>query len=315
MDFFDSREVVPVASGAAALHLALLSLNLQHGDEVIIPALAQAGLPTLVALAGGRPVLADIIAVELPVLDPADVEARLTPATRAIVVAHRHGHPAPLSELLHMVEVHHLKLIEDCTCALGARLGGQLVGTFGHLGVFALQAQPDGGGLITCVDVAQRRQLEGLRSSAAATDDNGLEHSLDITLSNGYRIDEAAAAAGVRRLAGLETELLQRRQLSAQARRDAEAHGVQTVFADGSADIATSADETVALLAENAEQLAALSARLAALGLVVRHPHALHHAAPFSHQLPRPALPRADEYCTRAVELPVTPDLERLADL
>jgi dTDP-4-amino-4,6-dideoxygalactose transaminase len=315
MGFFDGREVVPVASGAAALHLALLSLNLQHGDEVIIPALAQAGLPTLVALAGGRPVLADIIAVELPVLDPADVEARLTPATRAIVVAHRHGHPAPLRELLRMVEAHHLKLIEDCTCALGARLGGQLVGTFGQLGVFALQGQPDGGGLITCADVAQRRQLEGLRSSAAATDDNGLEHSLDITLSNGYRIDEAAAAAGIRRLAGLEEELLQRRQLLAQARRDAEAHGLQTVFADGSAEIATSADETVAFLAENAQQRATLSARLAGLGLVVRQPHALHHAAPFSHQLPRPALPRADEYCSRAIELPVTPDLERLADL
>jgi perosamine synthetase len=313
--FFGSSQIVPVAGGAAAMHLALLSLELQRGDEVIIPSLTHAGLPTLVALAGGRPVLADIIAPELPVLDPADVRARLSENTRAIVATHVHGHPAPLVELLALAEQQGLALIEDCARALGARLSGRPVGTFGRFGAFSLQPQPDGGGLIICADVEQRRKLEGLRSSAAPAGDDALEHSVDIALANGYRIDEAAASEGVRRLETLDDELAERRDLLRRAAAVALGRGLGVAFANETIVGAETAAEQLALLTIGPAEARALHARLRELGLEAMRPLCLHHTPPYSHQLPRLEMPRTDAYCARAVELRVTPDLSLLANL
>jgi perosamine synthetase len=313
-DVLGSREIVPVAGGSAALHLALLTLELQHGDEVIIPSLAHPGLATLVALAGGRPVLADIVAPELPLLDPADTEARIGDAARAILVAHTHGHPAPLPEFMRLAEGHGLALIEDCSHALGARLDGRPVGTFGRLGVFALQPQPDGGGLIVCADADMRRRLEGLRSRVTQPGDDAFEHSFDITLANGYRIDEAAAAEGVRRLDRLDDELRERRSLVARAQAMT-GGDLQAAFADGYPAGAESAAEVFALLAPSADRARELLARCRASGLQANRPLALHHTAPFSHQLPRIDLPQTDAYLARAVELPVDPALLALETL
>ncbi len=311
---FGSREVVPVAGGSAAMHLALLSLELQHGDEVIIPSLAHPGLATLVALAGGRPILADIVAPELPLLDPADTEARISAATAAIVVTHTYGHPAPLPEFMRLADGQRLTLIEDCTHALGARLGGRPVGTFGRLGIFGLQPQPDGGGLIVCADDEMRRRLEGLRSHAATPGDDAFEHSVDITLANGYRIDEAAAAEGARRLERLDDELRARRELVEQA-RTAIRGDLQVVFLDGYPAAAESANEVFAVLAPSADRAHEVLGRCRAAGLQASRPLALHHTPPFSHQLPRLDLPKTDAYMTRAVELPVDADLLRLETL
>jgi perosamine synthetase len=313
-ELLGSREIVPVAGGSAALHLALLMLELQHGDEVIIPSIAHPGLATLVALAGGRPILADIVAPELPLLDPADTEARISAATRAILVTHTHGHPAPLPEFLALAEGHGLTLIEDCTHALGARLDGRPVGTFGDLGVFALQPLPDGGGLIVCADQETRRRLEGLRSHATQPGDDMFEHSVDITLANGYRIDEAAAAEGVRRLDRLDDELSERRALIARVRALI-GDDLRVVFADGYPAGAQWAAEVFALLAPSAVRARDMLALCRAAGLQASRPLALHHTPPFSHQLPRLDLPQTDAYHARAVELPVDSSLLELATL
>ncbi len=192
------REVVPVAGGVAAAHLALLALDLALGDEVVLPALVPPPLANLVLFAGGRPVFADIVAPETPVLDPHDVARRLSRATRAIIVYHTAGHPAPAEALAELADERGLALIEVCWDALGARLAGRPVGSFGVTGAFALQRTPDGGGLVACADDAVRGRIEGLRSTAAAPGDEIFEHDVETILGNGYRINEAAAAAGVR---------------------------------------------------------------------------------------------------------------------
>ena len=112
----ETRHAVAVSSGTAALHLAVLALGLEPGDEVIVPAYTFPATANVVALSGLKPVLVDVDPVTMN-LDAALVE--VGPRTRAILAVHLFGRPARLEELPD------LPLIEDAAGALGARRGGR----------------------------------------------------------------------------------------------------------------------------------------------------------------------------------------------
>ncbi|HJW76174.1 MAG TPA: DegT/DnrJ/EryC1/StrS family aminotransferase, partial [Thermoleophilia bacterium] len=302
------RRVVPVAGGAAAAHLALLALDLDPGDEVVLPALVPPSLANLVLLAGGRPVFADIVAPESPVLDPDDVARRSTPATRVIVAYHPAGHPAPAAALAGLADSLGIPLIEVCWDALGARLAGRPVGTFGVAGAFALHRAPDGGGLVACAGDQLRGRIEELRSTAVGTSEEVFEHDVEAFLGNGYRINEAAAAAGVRELETLAQRIAERRSIVERVRRGAT--GTTTLaFAPGYLPTAEPSYDALPVLAPSTAAAASLAnrARLARLGAVLPQP--AYRFAPHNARLPRVLLPKTEEYCARAVELPVVEEL------
>ncbi|MDX3072543.1 DegT/DnrJ/EryC1/StrS family aminotransferase [Streptomyces sp. NPDC088354] len=133
----DDRHAVAVDSATSALRLALLSLGIGAGEEVILPSFAPVETADAVRLVGAVPVFADIDPLTF-CLDPEAVAAAITPLTVAILPVHLFGHPAAVDQLADLAARHGLAIVEDATQAQAATLAGRRVGTYGALSVFAL---------------------------------------------------------------------------------------------------------------------------------------------------------------------------------
>lgn len=139
-------DAVGVGSGTEALHLAVRALDLEPDDEVISPTFTFIASAGAVALAGVKPAFCDIEPT-LFNIDPEDLKKRITPKTKAIVVVHLFGHPAPMDEIMEIAKVHNLKVIEDCAQATGAEYKGKKVGTIGDFGCFSFFPSKNLGGV------------------------------------------------------------------------------------------------------------------------------------------------------------------------
>jgi 8-amino-3,8-dideoxy-alpha-D-manno-octulosonate transaminase len=126
-----------VTSGTAALICALQGLGIGPGDEVIVPAYTWIASASAVLAVGGIPVLAEVD--DTLTLDPADVEAHITPYTRAIMAVHMRGAPCHMAELAEIAARHGLKIVEDVAQADGGSYCGRRLGTLGDVGCFSLQ--------------------------------------------------------------------------------------------------------------------------------------------------------------------------------
>jgi dTDP-4-amino-4,6-dideoxygalactose transaminase len=149
-----------VNAGSSALWLALAALGIGPGDEVIVPGFTFVASISAIVYARALPVLAEIDASFN--LDPADVEARITPRTKAIMAVHMLGNPARLAELRAVADRHGIALIEDCAQAFGATYRGGGVGRIGEIGIFSFNEYKtitcgDGGLLVTDDEALYRR--------------------------------------------------------------------------------------------------------------------------------------------------------------
>src|SRR6266849_6662132 len=129
------RYAVAVNSGTSALLTALCGLGVGPGDEVIVPGYTFIASMSSIIYARAIPVLAEVDRTFN--LDPADVQAKITPRTRAIMAVHMMGNPARLGELKSIAAEHGLFLIEDCAQAFGASYNGRPVGSIGNAGAFS----------------------------------------------------------------------------------------------------------------------------------------------------------------------------------
>lgn len=131
------RACVAVNSGTSGLHLGLLASGIEAGDEVIVPSFTFAATANSVALTGATPVFADIDPATF-CLDPASVEAAITPRTVAVMPVHLYGHPADMAGLRRVADAHGLRIFEDAAQAHGASVDGTPVGAFGDFAMFSL---------------------------------------------------------------------------------------------------------------------------------------------------------------------------------
>lgn len=158
---------VAVNSGTAGSHLGLLAAGVGPGDEVIVPSFTFAATANSVALTGATPVFADIEA-EYFCLDPASVEAAITPRTKGIMPVHLYGHPANMTALGDIAKRHGIAIYEDAAQAHAARWQDQPVGTFGEFAMFSLYPTKNmtsgEGGMVSCIDDAFARRVKLLRN-------------------------------------------------------------------------------------------------------------------------------------------------------
>src|SRR5947199_2163212 len=126
---------VAVNSGTSALLTALAGVGVGPGDEVIVPGFTFIASISSIIYARAIPVLAEVDRTFN--LDPNDVEAKITPRTRAIMAVHMMGNPARLAELKAIADRHGLYLVEDCAQAFGASYKGRPVGSIGNVGTFS----------------------------------------------------------------------------------------------------------------------------------------------------------------------------------
>lgn len=112
---------IGVASGTDALFLSLLALGIGKGDEVIVPAMTFIASLLPVVYSGARPVLVDILP-DIPLINPAAIEAAITQKTKAIIAVHLHGHPCDMNRMSAIAKRHRLFLIEDACQAVGSQV-------------------------------------------------------------------------------------------------------------------------------------------------------------------------------------------------
>ena len=153
-DYIGVSEAVGCNSGTDALFMALRALDIGPGDRVITTAFSFIATSEVIAAVGAIPVFVDIDP-ETFNLDLDQVEAAITPQTRAILPVHLFGRPVEMTRLMAIAENHNLAVIEDCAQATGATWGDRKVGSFGQIGCFSffptknLGACGDGGALTT----------------------------------------------------------------------------------------------------------------------------------------------------------------------
>ncbi len=135
--FLGISHCVAINSGTGSLHTALAALGVGPGQEVIVPAYMWVSVVAAVVNLGAIPVLADID--DTFCLDPAAVEAKITPRTTGVIAVHMSGAPADIEAIKKVARNHGLFLLEDCAQCAGGSIGGKKVGTFGDMAIFSFR--------------------------------------------------------------------------------------------------------------------------------------------------------------------------------
>jgi len=152
--YCNTKHAVGVASGTDALHLALRACGIKQGDEVITTPFTFVATAEVIKHCGATPVFADIDKQTCNI-DPAGIEAALSPRTKAIIPVHLYGQPSDMDEIMAIARKHNLKVIEDCAQAFGAEYKGKKIGSIGDVGCLSffpsknLGAYGDGGMIVT----------------------------------------------------------------------------------------------------------------------------------------------------------------------
>lgn len=200
------RYALAVNAGSSALYLALTGLGIGPGDEVIVPGFTYVATISAVVYARARPVLAEVD--DTFDLDPADVEARITPRTRAVAAVHMLGNPARIEGLRAVADRHGLPLIEDAAQAFGATYGGRWLGSFGAAGIFSFNEYKtitcgDGGMLITDDEDLYRRCF-AMHDQGHSPQRRGVEIGTRPMLGLNFRMTELQGAVLLAQLGKLE---------------------------------------------------------------------------------------------------------------
>jgi perosamine synthetase len=205
--FCGTRHAAAVSSGTAGLHLAVRLHGIGPGDEVVTTPISFVASANAVLFERGTPVFVDVDNRTFN-LDPAAVEAAVTPRTKAILAVHIFGYPAPIEALNDIASRHGLAVIEDAAEAVGTRRRGARIGTHGNLAVFAFypnkQMTTGEGGMVTTDDPRLYAELKSLSNQGRSDTGDWLEHD---RLGFNYRMDELSAAVGVgqmERLSGID---------------------------------------------------------------------------------------------------------------
>ncbi len=207
--------VAAVSSGTAGLHLSMRLAGVGPGDEVVTTPFSFVASANCALYEGAMPVFADIDPDTLN-LDPAAVEAAITPRTTAILPVHIFGYPAELEALEAIAERHDLAIVEDACEALGSEYRGQPVGSSGRPTVFAFypnkQMTTGEGGAVAVSSEEEWALLKSLSNQGRSDSGEWLTHS---RLGYNYRLDDLSAALGLAQVERLDEILPARADVAA----------------------------------------------------------------------------------------------------
>lgn len=299
-----ANHALTVSNGTDALHVALRACGIGGGDEVITVANTFVATVEAIEMSGARAVLVDIDP-RTGTLDPDQVEAAISPRTRAVLPVHLYGHPADLDPLLEIARRHNLRLIEDTAQAHGAEYRGRRLGGIGDIGCFSfyysknLGAYGEGGGVVTSdSDLAERMRL--LRDHGSP---EKYRHS---TFGFNARGDELQSAVLKVKLRYLDGWNARRRELAA-------------FYTDGLADLdlrppftADWATPVFHLYAIHTPRRDALLDHLRSrgIGAGIHYPIPIHQQEGYRHVIIGPGgLANAERWAAETLSLPIYPEL------
>jgi perosamine synthetase len=236
--FVGTRHATAVSSGTAGLHLAVRLAGIGPGDEVITTPTSFVASANCILYERGTPVFADVDPDTLNI-DPAAIEAAITPRTRAILPVHVFGYPCKIDRINEIAARHGLAVIEDAAEAVGTLAAGRRVGTHGNPAVFAFypnkQITTGEGGMVTTDDAELQAGLQSLTNQGRADTGQWLEHD---RLGYNYRLDELSAALGVAQVERIDAILAARSAVAARyGELLADVPGVGLPFPDANGDV------------------------------------------------------------------------------
>lgn len=186
-EYTGAKYAIGLNSGTDALHLALRALDIGKGDEVITTAFTFVATTEAIGIVGATPVFADIDPDTFNI-DPAKIEAAITPKTKAIIPVHLYGQPCDMDAIMDIAKRHDLYVIEDACQAMGAEYKGRKVGSIGDIGCFSFYPTKNlggmgDGGLITTSAEHLKDRIIALRNHGGAVryhhDEIGVNSRLD----------------------------------------------------------------------------------------------------------------------------------------
>ena len=204
-----TKYALSCANGTVSLHLTLMGLGIGPGDEVIMPALTYIATANCVHYCGAKPVFVDSEDDTFN-MDPAKIEEKITPKTKAIMPVHLYGLPCNMPEILKIAHNHNLYVIEDAAEAFSARIGAQKAGSFGNVASFSLFGNKiitagEGGAVVTD-DKALYEKMKLLKGQGMAPD----KRYWHIIVGYNYRMTNMQAAIGLAQIENRDWHLAQR---------------------------------------------------------------------------------------------------------
>ena len=203
-DRLGTKHAVACSSGTAGLHCCLHALGIGPGDEVITSSFSFVASANVILYTGATPVFAEVDPLTFN-MDPAAVEAAITPRTKAILIVDIFGYPAEVPALVEIAERHGLGIVEDACQSIDGDYNGKKLGTFGHPAVYGFYANKqlttaEGGVILTDSDELYV-QLKSLTNQGRSDDGAWLVHS---RLGFNYRLSDVHAAIGIAQIERLD---------------------------------------------------------------------------------------------------------------
>lgn len=208
--YVGTKYALTVCNGTTALHLALVSLGIKKGDEVIVPDLTFVATANAVVYTGAKPIFADIDP-QTWCIDPEDVRIKITPKTKAIIPVHLYGHPADIDTINEIAKENALYVIEDAAEAHGAEYKGKKVGSIGTCGIFSFYGNKiittGEGGMLTTNDEKLYKRAKFLKDHAMSIEKRYWHPEVGYN----YRMTNIQAALGLAQLERIEDLIKQKK--------------------------------------------------------------------------------------------------------
>ncbi len=221
-NYLDVKYAIAVTNCTAALHLALLGIDIKNGDEVLVADFTFPATGHSVLYCGARPVFIDAD-IKTYNIDPELIEEKITDKTKAIIPVHTFGQPAEMDEIIKIAKNNNLKVIEDAACAFGAKYKDEYAGTIGDAGCFSFHARKgittgEGGMVVTNnKDLAEKiRHLSVFGMTSAWDREKSDKFIIPVFTEAGYnfKMSDITAAIGVAQLRKLDKIIERKRELA-----------------------------------------------------------------------------------------------------
>jgi perosamine synthetase len=222
--YVGAKYAVAVSSGTAALHCAMYALGISPGHEVIVPTMTFAASANCVVYQGGIPVFVDV-APDTLLIDPTEVERKITRRTKAIIAVDYAGQPGDYAALKEIADRHHISLVADACHSLGAVYRGRSVGSLADLSIFSFHPvkhiTTGEGGMISTDNEKYAKRLRIFRNHGITYDHRGREAQGPwfyemVDLGYNYRITDFQCALGMSQLQKLPRWLERRQEIARQ---------------------------------------------------------------------------------------------------
>jgi len=218
----DANYALAISNCTHALHLALETIDIHRGDEVIVPSLTFVATVNAIKYLDAIPVFADINSYEDLTISPSDIEKKITPKTKAIIVMHYGGFPCDMSTVIQIAKKYNLRIIEDAAHAPYSEYNSIKLGTIGDIGCFSFFSNKnistgEGGMLVTNnIEFYEKAKLLRSHGMTSMSYQRSLGHATEYDVTSigfNYRLDDIRSAIGCEQIKKLVPDLFKRKEI------------------------------------------------------------------------------------------------------